>query len=384
MLDGSSSTSAETDSESLYRAMFLQAAEGIFRTDSDGRVRLANPAFARLFGYDTPQALIETVGDFAVDLALETGPFRAVLTEVRAGRQVQRDLAVKRRGGEEFWIEINARPVTEGERFLYVEGSAVDISRRKNFEAELLAAKERADVAARTRTEFLGNMSHELRTPLNAIIGFAEIIKSEMMGPLGHSDYRDYANDIYESGRHLLEIINDILDVVKIEAGKRELNESLLDVERVLTACLRMAQPKAETAAVTLVNDIEPGLPALRGEELAFKQILTNLLSNAVKFTPAGGSVTLHAGLDVGGGLTIAVADTGIGIAPENIEKVLRPFSQVSADIGRSHDGTGLGLTLVKSLVELHGGTFTLESVLGQGTTAKLWLPSVRLMRAVA
>lgn len=384
MPDGVTSRLTSEATESLYRDLFLRAAEGVFRIDGEGRIRLANPAFAHLFGFDSAQTLIDAVGDFGVDLAAETGPFRALLTEVRAGRFVQRDLAVKHRNGEAIWIEIKAHPVVDGETFLYLEGSAIDVSRRKAFEAELLAAKENADVAARTRTEFLGNMSHELRTPLNAIIGFAEIIKSEMMGPLGHSDYRDYANDIFESGRHLLEIINDILDVVKIEAGKRELNESLLDVERVLTGCLRLVQTKAESAAVKLVNDIEPGLPALRGEELAVKQILMNLLTNAIKFTPAEGAVTLHAGLDQQGGLVISVSDTGIGIAPENIEKVLRPFSQVSSDIGRSHDGTGLGLTLVKSLTELHGGAFTLESALGQGTTARLRLPAARLMRAVA
>jgi PAS domain S-box-containing protein len=384
MPDGSASTLSLAGEARLYRDLFENAVEGIFRIDATGRIALANPAFARLLGYDDEAALIASVSDFAVDIALETGPFRALLTEVQAGRTVQREVAVRRRNGDEIWIEINGRPVTDGERFLYLQGSAIDVSRRKAFETELLAAKERADVASRTKTEFLSNMSHELRTPLNAIIGFAEIIKAEMLGPLGHADYKDYANDIHESGTHLLEIINDILDVVRIEAGKRELKESFLDIERVLTASLRLQQPRAEAAGVSLVEDIEPALPSLRGEEMAIKQILTNLISNAVKFTPAGGTVTLHAAIEPSGALLVSVADTGIGIALENIEKVVRPFGQVAGDLTRNHSGTGLGLALVKSLTELHGGRFALESEVGKGTTAKLWFPTTRLLRAVA
>jgi signal transduction histidine kinase len=225
-------------------------------------------------------------------------------------------------------------------------------------------------------------MSHELRTPLNAIIGFSEIIKNEMFGPVGRKDYVEYSKDINDSGTHLLELINDILDVSKIEAGKKEINESLFDFSHVTAAALRLVKPRADAGKLILVSDIPPGLPEIFGEELSIKQAVLNLLSNAVKFTPEGGSVTLSARVDTDGRFKVWVTDTGIGIKSEDIPKVLVPFGQVDSALARRYAGTGLGLTLVISLIELHGGEFKLDSDFGKGTVATFWLPAERTVHA--
>lgn len=380
MPDGGASRLTDETTEPLYRDLFMRAVEGIFRIDGEGRIRLANPAFARLFGFESPQALLDSVTDFAVDLCAETGPFRALLTEVRAGRIVQRDLAVKRRNGEEIWIEINARPVIDGETFLYAEGSAIDVSRRKAFEAELLAAKEGADVAARTRTEFLGNMSHELRTPLNAIIGFAEMIEKEIFGKVGSKRYIEYAADIAASGRHLVDLIGDVLDMSKIEAGRYTLEEDEVDLTQTIEAAIAIARGQAHHAGVRL-NAAGEKL-RLRADGRALRQVLLNLLSNAIKFTPKGGRVDVawRARED---GVEVDVADTGIGISQEDLPHVIEPFRQAQG-VGRNYGGTGLGLAITKRLIEMHGGRLEIESEAGKGTRVRFRLPADRWLRDAA
>ena len=251
-----------------------------------------------------------------------------------------------------------------------------DITERKK-------AEERAEIANRAKSEFLANMSHELRTPLNAIIGFAEVMESEIMGPLGRDCYIDYSRDIKTSGMHLLEIIGDILDLSKIESGKIDLQESIVELPRIVTTCLKLINERAKEAGVTLANNIPSDPPPIRVDERKLKQILINLLSNAVKFTPSGGVVTLSASTDTNG-VAITVADTGIGIAPADIARALTPFMQVENSLSRRFEGTGLGLPLADSLTRLHGGTLTLASDLGQGTTVTITLPSSRVIAAVA
>jgi len=235
-------------------------------------------------------------------------------------------------------------------------------------------------VVNRSKSEFLANMSHELRTPLNAIIGFSEIIKGEMFGPAGSPQYVEYAKDIYDSGQLLLSLINDILDMSKIEAGKRALQETSMDVERVVQSVIHLVAARAKLGKLGLHVQVPKDLPFLRGEEKALKQILTNILTNAIKFTPEGGSVTLRAFRDDQDWIAIAVKDTVIGIAADDIEIALMPFGQIESALSRKHQGTGLGLPLTKALVELHGGTLSIASAAGAGTTVTIAFPPERLV----
>jgi len=241
---------------------------------------------------------------------------------------------------------------------------------------QLFLAKIGAETANRTKSDFMANMSHELRTPLNAIIGFSEVIKIGMFGPLNER-YRVYGSDIFDSGTHLLNLINEILDLSKLEAGQFELHEEELDLPAILQACMHLMEPQAEKAKIRLSKSCDNGLPLIFADDRRMRQILINLLSNAVKFTPEGGQVRVSANLR-NGCLTIAVSDTGIGIAPQDIPKALEAFGQINSKISRTHQGTGLGLPLVKHLVELHGGTLTIESKVNIGTTVKVVLPPAR------
>ena len=233
--------------------------------------------------------------------------------------------------------------------------------------------KTRAETANRSKSEFLANMSHELRTPLNAVIGFSEIMGSGLFGELGSPKYKEYANDIHASGTHLLELINDILDMSKIEAGRMTLETQPLEISEVVEESLRLVSGRAEMASVTIENEL-PELPSVNADKRAVKQVLLNLLSNAVKFTPAGGTIHLK-GVAKDGIVTIAVEDTGIGIPASALPKIGRPFEQVESQHSKSHKGTGLGLALSRSLVELHGGTLGIESTEGVGTTVSFTLP---------
>jgi signal transduction histidine kinase len=247
--------------------------------------------------------------------------------------------------------------------------------------AELAEALDRAEAANHAKSAFLAHMSHELRTPLNAIIGFAELMRLRLHGPLGARQYEGYAADIGESGAHLLRIINDILDLSKTEAGKMELCEEVVDVGELVGSVCRLVRHRSEAARLHLLTAISSPPPLLYCDERKLKQMLLNLLSNAVKFTPPGGRVVASADAGPEGGLRIAVRDTGIGIAARHLARVLEPFAQVDGSFSRRCDGTGLGLPLVKAMIELHGGALELSSALGKGTVATLAFPPVRLVR---
>jgi len=244
---------------------------------------------------------------------------------------------------------------------------------------DLSVALDAAEAASKSKSAFLASMSHELRTPLNAILGFSETMQYETFGPLGAPRYKEYLGDIHKSGAHLLSLINDILDIARFDAGQAELHEEIFDLELLASDCLRMVASHAEKCDIALSTGLAGDLPALRADRRRIKQVLLNLLSNAVKFTPAGGHVKFSASLSQAG-LAMAVTDTGIGIAPQDIPRALERFGQVDSSLSRRYEGTGLGLPLSKQLMELHGGSLSLDSQEGVGTTVTITLPPDRLM----
>ena len=256
------------------------------------------------------------------------------------------------------------------------------ILRSSAVEDELRAAKRAAEAHSRSRTEILANMSHELRTPLNSIIGFAELTAKQSLGPVNITGYVDFANDIKEAGHHLLGMINDILELSKIEAGKSEILEDVLNLKEVIESSVRVMKLRLEQADLTLQVQLETVLPRFRADERKVKQMILNLLSNAIKFTPADGEIRLAVSIDDSGDLILEVRDNGIGIAARDFERALEPFSQVDSGLNRKYPGTGLGLPLTKLFVELHGGSMTLESALGEGTTVSLRFPAWRFIDA--
>jgi cell cycle sensor histidine kinase DivJ len=249
-----------------------------------------------------------------------------------------------------------------------------DISERKRHEKALIEARDAAEGANRAKSKFLANMSHELRTPLNAIIGFSEVMSHEMFGPLGSPRYVEYSNLVHESGGHLLELINSILDMSKIEAGKFELSEEVFDLVDTANAAVRFVKMLAERSGVAIRLAIASDAKMIFADQRAVKQVLVNLLSNGVKFTPRGGTVTVTVLRDEAG-IEIAVADTGVGIAPADLKRLGQPFEQVEGEHSRTKEGTGLGLALVKAFAAMHGGEAYVESTLGEGTTVRVRLP---------
>jgi PAS domain S-box-containing protein len=264
-------------------------------------------------------------------------------------------------------------------RILYEIGVIQDVTEQRERELELMTAKRSAEVANRTKTQFLANMSHELRTPLNAVIGFSQLIRDQVFGSIPER-YVTYANDINSSGKLLLALINDILDMSRIEAGQQKLMEEVMPIDSVINDCVRMVTSKAADGGVRLIVENKGPLPAVRADERALKQILLNLLSNAVKFTPQGGAVTVAAELTKDRRLAIAISDTGIGIAEDVIRDLFQPFRQADASISRRFGGSGLGLAISKKLMELHGGDIAIESNPGRGTRVTLQLPPERLI----
>jgi signal transduction histidine kinase len=246
---------------------------------------------------------------------------------------------------------------------------------------DLKMALDTAATASQAKSQFLATMSHELRTPLNAIIGFSEMLAAETFGPLGDSRYPDYAHSISASGRHLLDLINDILDFTKLDAGRLELHDEEIDLHELVAGALRMIELEASRAGLAVQVALGEDLPLLRADARRVRQVLLNLLSNAVKFTPRGGEIRLTATRH-GGDLAIVIADTGIGIAAEDIPRALERFGQVDSSLSRKYQGTGLGLPLARRLMELHGGWLALESAVGIGTTVTAGFPGERLIAA--
>jgi len=370
------------EAEKKYKTIVENAAGGIYQVTPEGQFLSANPSMARILGYDTPEQLLREVKNAHDYLYVSAHDRVAFIRELETSGIIYNFKSeVKTKTGSRIWVNENARIVKDDEEnILYYEGSMEDITLRKVAETKLKEAKVLSDISSRSKSEFLANMSHELRTPLNAIIGFAEIMKNEAPGVVQNRQYLEYAKDIYDSGRKLLLIINEILDASRIEAGDRQISESVINLNIVLTSCIEFMSQKAESRHLKIFDMTREQLPPVIGEELAIKQILLNLIGNAIKYTPEEGRISISGEKDVDGCLRISVTDTGIGMDEQEVEKALSPFGQIETSLNRSGSGAGLGLTLAKSLMELHGGKLEIFSQKGIGTTATIIFPVQRII----
>lgn len=365
---------AAAQGAAMYRFLADNAMDLITRHSSDGRIRFASPAAYTLLDM-APEAL-DGLAPAALCHADDLKILQAAFMEsCYFGRPGTAEVRLKKASGGYVWAEIRCRPVPRANG----EGADIvavtrDITERKAQERQLIEARDLAEEANRAKSRFLANMSHELRTPLNAIIGFSEVMMHEMFGALGSTRYLEYSRLVHESGNHLLELINGILDMSKIEAGKFELSEEVFDLSAVAEAAVRFVKLPAERAGVALKTGIAHSAQFVFADKRAIKQILVNLLSNGVKFTPKGGEVAIRAALD-SRGIEIAVSDTGVGIPEKDLQRLGQPFEQVEGEHVRKKEGTGLGLSLVKALTGMHGGEAVIESTLGIGTTVRVRLP---------
>jgi cell cycle sensor histidine kinase DivJ len=365
---------AAAEGAAMYRFLADNAMDLITRHSADGRIRFASPAARNLIGRSpdeivgmAPAALVHPDDLNAIQSAFIESSY--------LGRAASAEVRMNRADGGHVWVEIRCRPAapTQGEAADIVAVTR-DITERKAHELALIEARDLAEQANRAKSRFLANMSHELRTPLNAIIGFSEVMTHEMFGPVGSAKYLEYSHLIHESGSHLLELINGILDMSKIEAGKFELGEEIFDLDEVTQAAIRFVKIQADRAGVVLGSEIAGSAHKIFADKRAVKQILINLLSNGIKFTPRGGDVRVSASVE-GQAVKIAVVDSGVGISPEHLKRLGQPFEQVEDEHVRSKEGTGLGLALVKALAQLHGGEAIITSARGEGTSIFVRLP---------
>ena len=367
----------------------------IYMKDTDGRYILINRQYELLFGV-TNEA-IQGKTDFDIFPAEAAEAFRKNdLLALKENRPIELEEKAPHRDGIHEYISIKFPLHDASGKVNAICGISTDITERKKAEAilkdyskrlegtvatrtrELKAAKEEAEYANRAKTEFLANMSHDLRTPLNVIVGFAEMMETRTFGPLGDPHYEEYVIDIRDSGSLLINLIDDILDISKVEAGKYELYEETLDITSLIQSSVKMISTLAEARKLHLVTNIEPNIPMLRGDEKVITQILNNLLSNAIKFTPADGEITASAKTDEDGSINVLIADTGKGMSRHGITKALKPFEQTDGAHSKRHEGTGLGLYLCQKFIKLHGGDIKLQSKVGKGTTVTVRFPPER------
>ena len=391
------SAAALDQSEARFRRLIETSAQGVV-IHRDGKALFANQAMCRLFGYARPEDILALDSIDAYVAPHERARVRAYRAARLKGGEapVGYEYEGLRTDGTRIWVD--CWPVVvdwDGEPA--IQSVMFDITERKQaaqalkeardelerHAVELQEAMETAEQANRAKSDFLARMSHELRTPLNAILGFSEVIKDECFGAVGNRRYTDYAADIHDSGRHLMGLIDDLLDLSKIEAGKRELRDEIVDLAELIPGAVHLLEGQAAEGEVSIELELAPALPRLRADYGAAKQILLNVLSNAVKFTLPGGTVRMRA-IASAGGIEIEVRDDGIGIDPGYIDRLMAPFVQAESVQTRSRQGTGLGLPIVKSLMELHGGAFELSSRLHQGTTAVLRFPAERIIAEAA
>ncbi|MFM9841598.1 MAG: PAS domain-containing sensor histidine kinase [Dongiaceae bacterium] len=366
-----------------HRTLIANISGAVYRMKMDAEWTdiFISDAVEKIWGYSAAECLAKTAPLFATAIHPDDRDMVTQGTKEAIERRAPYafEYRIRHRDGSTRWVSDRGQPIfDESGQLLYLDGIFFDVTDRMRAEAELKRAKELAEGANRAKSDFLAMMSHELRTPLNAIIGFSEIVIGEVFGPVGNDKYRGYLSDIQRSGNHLLELINDILDLSKAEAGLMEINEEGMDVAQVIATTIGMVRLRAEEADVRVVTEVPEGLPEVIADERKIRQSLLNLVSNAVKFTPQGGQVTVKALME-GERLQIRIEDTGIGIAAADIPKALSPFGQIDSALSRRHTGTGLGLPLTKRLVEAHGARLEIQSEIGVGTVAIIEFPASRL-----
>ncbi|MEQ8357581.1 MAG: PAS-domain containing protein [Kiloniellaceae bacterium] len=369
----------------LLDAALDNMAQGLAMFDVNQRMIICNQRFLDLYGLPGGMAQPGTELSKILDHTAELENLSTEQTRMLRHRRQSTAASLEETTMQDFLpngrvISVVHRPMPGGGSLSTYD----DVTGSYSAERQLRIAKEEAELASRAKSDFLANVSHELRTPLNAIIGFSEIIKNQLFGPMGNQRYREYAIDIHDSGTHLLSLINDILDLSKIEAGKFELQEEPLDLERATKACFRIMRDRAEEAGVHLEQRFPAQMPRLKADQRAVKQILLNLLTNAVKFTGRDGRVLVYSSINQEGALVLHVEDTGIGIAEADIAKAMAPFGQVDSSLSRKYEGTGLGLPLTRHLVDLHDGELTLSSNTGQGTHVSIMFPRQRVLACEA
>ena len=397
------------ESEERLRDIAEAASDWFWEMDQDLRFTYVSDRFFEITNLERSSFIGKTRWEFSDSKFDRTPEEQAHMAEHRANMEAHRafrnfEYTLVGGNGDEIAVRLSGRPVFDNEgRFTGYRGAGTDVTATRLAERELRRAKEdlerrvdertkelqaevaerrraqeMADQASRAKTDFLANVSHEFRTPLNGIIGFSEILASEVFGPLGAPRYKEYSEDIIRSGRHLLSLINDVLDVSRIEAGAMALYEEPVDLAGAVEECAAMVQQRAIAKEIELTQEIQPGLPLILADVTRIKQILLNLVTNAVKFTETGGKVHVEASWTPKGGHVLRVSDTGIGIDAKDIPKVLTPFGQAHCAFTRAHEGFGLGLSLVQSLTEEHGGKLEIESTPGEGTTFTVRLPAER------
>lgn len=352
-----------------------QSKSAITIAKPDGTIQYVNHQYTDMTGY----AAGETVGRNLASLIAngDDDIWDRIRTALAEQGNWEGNTLSTRKNGANYWASITIFGIRDDTKEIsHFAVIMEDITEMKRTEFELQSAIERTEVANRAKSDFLANMSHELRTPMNAIIGFSEAMTSEMFGPLGSDRYREYIGDIRSSALHLLGIINDILDLSKIEAGKVQLDTVPVDVHLVAQESVELIRPRTENNNVRLSLEIPKAIPRLIGDERALKQILLNLLSNAAKFTPRKGQITVAATVNAQEQFEISVSDTGIGIAEDELEGVLQPFGQATSSFQKPPEGTGLGLSITKSLVEMQNGELIIESRRNYGTTVRLLFPA--------
>ena len=368
------------NSEAQLKTVLDNAAEAIISLDSDKIIVAPNRAAERIFGYRSADIVGKPVSVLFEEWTPQLAKSQRQFIEWSVAENVPyvNEVRCRRMSGEVFPAELSFSRIAIENDVLLVSFWR-DISERKAVQAELIAAAEEAQAASLSKSNFLANVSHELRTPLNAIIGFADLLRDEIHGPLSPPKYREYIKDISESGAHLIHLVNDILDLSRIESGRYELVLEPINIRDVTSSVARQLSLLAQQGQVDFVDSIGGDLPPIAADRRAFRQVLYNLLSNAIKFTPPGGRVSLSA-MRVPMGVEVVVEDTGIGMPKEALPRLGNPFEQVSNSYSRAHGGAGLGLAITKKLVGLQHGTMTFDSELGVGSIFKVDFPCASLL----
>lgn len=368
------------DAISLLTSIFDVSEIGIVVSDHNRRIIRVNDSFVRTYGWARDDLINSDLITLVTPDERETA-FRNYDEFITKGVRSSGEMKIIRKDGSIANALFTTATLELSQKRRFQVTTVMDITLRKQMEVSLRHAKDQADAANRAKSTFLANMSHELRTPLNAILGFSEMMFDETFGELGHPKYKEYIEDVHVSAKHLLEIINEVLDMSKIEAGRIDLDESDVDIRELVQSVTRMMGSRIFGKNLVLHEEIAEGLPPIRVDQRLIRQVLINLVTNAVKFSHEGGKIEIKVGLTRDGNMQVMIADEGAGIPKDKIEQAMEPFGQVLEAADKSgQQGTGLGLPLAKAMIELHDGKISLQSDVDQGTTVYIQLPAYRII----